>query len=125
MQRLRVGLVGAGLVGQAEHAFFLWEERDRFDFVALADASASVRAAVGARYGLKALHPGIDGLLTEVSRRGRHRRAGCLPPVDRDRRARCRAACDVREAARAHGRRLRPHRRGARPRQAASCRSPT
>ncbi|HEY4161464.1 MAG TPA: hypothetical protein VGM59_00290, partial [Dongiaceae bacterium] len=25
MKRLRVGLVGAGLVGQAEHAFYLWE----------------------------------------------------------------------------------------------------
>jgi len=44
--RLRVGLVGAGLVGQAEHAFCLWEERERFDFVALADASATVRAAL-------------------------------------------------------------------------------
>ena len=52
MKRLRVGLVGAGLVGQAEHAFYLWEERERFAFVALADASATVRAAVGARYGL-------------------------------------------------------------------------
>jgi predicted dehydrogenase len=26
MQKLRVGLVGAGLVGQAEHAFCLWED---------------------------------------------------------------------------------------------------
>ena len=39
MRRLRVGLVGAGLVGQSEHAFYLWEERERFDFVALADPS--------------------------------------------------------------------------------------
>jgi len=63
MKRLRTGLLGAGLVGQAEHAFYLWEERDRFDFVALGDASASVRAAVGARYGLKELHPDLKGLL--------------------------------------------------------------
>ena len=63
MQRLRVGLVGAGLVGQAEHAFYLWEERERFDFVALADPSPAVRAAVGARYGLPELHANIDGLL--------------------------------------------------------------
>ncbi|MGH6893341.1 MAG: Gfo/Idh/MocA family protein [Dongiaceae bacterium] len=62
MKRLRVGLVGAGLVGQAEHAFYLWEERERFDFVALADASASVREALGQRYGLKELHADIDGL---------------------------------------------------------------
>jgi predicted dehydrogenase len=64
MKRLRVGLVGAGLVGQAEHAFYLWEERERFAFVALADASATVRAAVGARYGLESLHENIEGLLT-------------------------------------------------------------
>ncbi len=63
MKRLRAGLLGAGLVGQAEHAFYLWEERERFDFVALADASASVRKAVGARYGLKELHPDLQGLL--------------------------------------------------------------
>ena len=65
MKRLRVGLVGAGLVGQAEHAFYLWEERERFAFVALADASAD-----GARGGGRALrhsrslHANIEGLLT-------------------------------------------------------------
>ena len=32
--RLRMGLVGAGLVGQAEHAFYLWEDRERFELVA-------------------------------------------------------------------------------------------
>jgi predicted dehydrogenase len=63
MKQLRVGLVGAGLVGQAEHAFYLWEERERFAFVGLADASASVRAAVGQRYDIKELHPDIQGLL--------------------------------------------------------------
>jgi predicted dehydrogenase len=61
--RLRVGLVGAGLVGQAAHAHFLWDEQDRFELVALADASAGVRAAVGARYGIAELHPSIDGLV--------------------------------------------------------------
>lgn len=63
MKKLRVGLVGAGLVGQAEHAFYLWEARERFDFVALADASAAVRAALGERYGLTELHAEIGGLL--------------------------------------------------------------
>jgi predicted dehydrogenase len=47
-----VALFGAGLVGQAAHAPTLWDERDRFDFVAVADPSASVRTAVAARYGL-------------------------------------------------------------------------
>jgi predicted dehydrogenase len=64
MRRLRVGLVGAGLVGQAEHAFYLWEACERFAFVALADASPSVRAAVGARYDLGERHADIQGLLT-------------------------------------------------------------
>jgi len=64
MKRLRTGLIGAGLVGQAEHAFYLWEERERFEFVGLADASASVRTALGARYGIAALHADIQGLLT-------------------------------------------------------------
>jgi predicted dehydrogenase len=61
--RLRVGLVGAGLVGQAAHAHFLWDEQERFELVALADASATVRAAVAGRYGIRELHPSIDGLL--------------------------------------------------------------
>src|SRR6266536_550730 len=49
--RLRVALFGAGLVGQAGHAPSLWDEHDRFEFVAVADPSASVRTAVAARYG--------------------------------------------------------------------------
>ncbi len=64
MIRLRVGLIGAGLVGQAEHAFYLWEERERFAFVALADASAKVRSEVGARYGIDMLRPDLKGLLS-------------------------------------------------------------
>ena len=64
MKRLRVGLVGAGLVGQAEHAFYLWEERERFEFVALADASAAVREALRQRYGLREVHADINGLLS-------------------------------------------------------------
>ncbi|MEX2649613.1 MAG: Gfo/Idh/MocA family oxidoreductase [Alphaproteobacteria bacterium] len=65
MRRLRTGLIGAGLVGQAEHAFYLWEERERFAFVALADASPSVRAALGERYAIPRVHDSIRGLLPE------------------------------------------------------------
>src|ERR1700709_1521402 len=61
--RLRVGLVGAGLVGQAAHAHFLWGEQERFELVALADASRTVRSAVGARYGIPELHASMDGLV--------------------------------------------------------------
>ncbi len=66
MKRLRVGLVGAGLVGQAEHAYYLWEERERFEFVGLADASATVREALGARYGVKELYADLPSLLKAV-----------------------------------------------------------
>jgi len=61
--RVRVGLIGAGLVGQAAHAHFLWDERERFELVALADPSALVRAAVGDRYGIAERHASIDQLL--------------------------------------------------------------
>jgi predicted dehydrogenase len=50
LKRVRVGLFGAGLVGQAGHAPTLWEERDRFDFVVVVDPSATVRQAIAARY---------------------------------------------------------------------------
>ena len=63
MPRLRVGLIGAGLVGQAEHAFYLWELRELFAFVALADASEAVRTAVGERYGIEKLRSDLKGLL--------------------------------------------------------------
>jgi predicted dehydrogenase len=52
VERLRVGLFGAGLVGQAGHAPSLWDERERFEFVVVADPSASVRGAVAERYGV-------------------------------------------------------------------------
>ena len=116
MKRLRVGLVGAGLVGQAEHAFYLWEERERFAFVALADASATVRAAVGARYGLKSLHENIEGLLTAKLDALVIAAPDSFPPRACHRGARGRAPCHVREAAGPHRRGLRPDRRGAGPR---------
>ena len=63
MRRLRVGLVAAGLVGQAEHAFYLWEDRERFELAALTDASATVRDAVGDRYGIAERHATLEPLL--------------------------------------------------------------
>jgi predicted dehydrogenase len=51
-------------VGQAEHAYFLWEERERFAFVGLADASTEIRTSVGERYGVKELHPNLEALLS-------------------------------------------------------------
>jgi predicted dehydrogenase len=49
-RRLRVGLFGAGLVGQASHAPVLADEPERFELVVIADPSETVRDAVAARY---------------------------------------------------------------------------
>jgi len=72
--RVRIALFGAGLVGQAGHAPSLWDERERFDFVAVADPSAIVRTAVAERYGVPhavasledALALGIDAVVIAV-----------------------------------------------------------
>ena len=50
--RLRVALVGAGLVGQAAHAITLADDRARFELVAVVDPSETVRNGVAARYGV-------------------------------------------------------------------------
>jgi predicted dehydrogenase len=62
--RLRVALFGGGLVGQAGHAPTLWDERDRFDFVAIADPSATVRAAIAERYGVPNICASLEEALT-------------------------------------------------------------
>ena len=72
--RLRVALFGAGLVGQAAHAITLWEEQERFEFVAIADPSEHVRTTVAARYGVphacasleEALELGLDAVVIAV-----------------------------------------------------------
>jgi predicted dehydrogenase len=53
---LRVGVVGAGLVAQAEHLPYLSSLRDRFTIAALAEPSRAVRESLGARYGIGGLH---------------------------------------------------------------------
>src|SRR3954454_24756111 len=74
VRRLRVALFGAGLVGQAAHAPTLWDDRDRWEIVAVADPSASVRAAIAERYGIpnavatleEALALGLDAVVIAV-----------------------------------------------------------
>ena len=73
-ERVRVALVGAGLVGQAGHAISLAEDRDRFELVAIVDPSAAVRTAVAARHGVphtaadldEALAFGLDAVVVAV-----------------------------------------------------------
>ena len=60
---VRVGVVGGGLVAQAEHLPYLSALRDRFTIAALAEPSAIVRDALGARYGISGLHADYRSLL--------------------------------------------------------------
>ena len=60
---VRIGVVGAGLVAQAEHIPYLTALRDRFIVTALAEPSATVRDALGARYGIPGLHEDYRALL--------------------------------------------------------------
>jgi predicted dehydrogenase len=60
---VRVGLVGAGLVAQAEHLPYLSSMRDRFSLVGLAEPSLTVREALGARYGIVGLHADYRSML--------------------------------------------------------------
>lgn len=53
-RRLRVGVVGGGLIAQVVHLPTLDRMRDRFALVALADPSRAVREALSARYGIGA-----------------------------------------------------------------------
>jgi predicted dehydrogenase len=60
---LRVGVVGGGLVAQAMHLHYLAAKPDRFAIAALAEPSATVREALGARYGIRGLHADYRALL--------------------------------------------------------------
>jgi len=54
---LRIGVVGGGMVAQAEHLPHLNELQDRFSIAALAEPSRIVREAMCARFGIPAGHP--------------------------------------------------------------------
>ena len=53
MKKLRIGVVGAGLIGQVEHIPNLLRMANRFELAGVADASPKMRAALAGR-GLKA-----------------------------------------------------------------------
>jgi predicted dehydrogenase len=73
-RRVRVALVGAGLVGQAGHVISLAEDRNRFELVAIVDPSATVRTAVAHRHRVphtaadldEALAFGLDAVVVAV-----------------------------------------------------------
>lgn len=51
--RLRVGVIGCGLIAQVMHLHYLRELSDRFEIVALCDLSEEVREACAVEYGVK------------------------------------------------------------------------
>jgi len=61
--KVRIGVVGGGLVAQAMHLQYLAAKPDRFSVDALAEPSQAVREALGARYGIRRLHADHRGLL--------------------------------------------------------------
>ena len=62
MSRVRIGVVGGGMIAQVEHLPNLVALRDRFELVGIADPSAHVRAAIAERHGTAAV-PTLDELL--------------------------------------------------------------
>lgn len=64
MQRLRVGLVGCGLIAQVMHLHYLRELSDRFEIAALCDVSEEVRTACGREYGVTDLVDSWQELVT-------------------------------------------------------------
>jgi predicted dehydrogenase len=62
---VRVGVIGGGLIAQAEHLPYLSALRDRFTIAALAEPSLTVREALGARYGIAGLHADYRALVDE------------------------------------------------------------
>jgi Oxidoreductase family, NAD-binding Rossmann fold len=55
-ERIRIGVIGGGMVAQAEHLPHLNELQDRYAVVALAEPSRTVREAMCARFGIRAGH---------------------------------------------------------------------
>src|SRR3984893_12268878 len=63
--RLRVGVVGCGLIAQVMHLHHLRELHDRFEVVALCDLSRAVVDGVGGPYGVARRFPDGTKLLED------------------------------------------------------------
>jgi predicted dehydrogenase len=62
--RLRVGVIGCGLIAQVMHLNYLRELSDRFEIAAVCDLSEEVRAACAREYGVPEQHESWQELLT-------------------------------------------------------------
>lgn len=61
MERLRIGVIGAGLIAQVEHIPNLLGLADKFELIGVTDPSATARKFVGEHFGVPA-HEGIEPL---------------------------------------------------------------
>lgn len=64
-QRLRVGVIGAGVIGQVMHLHFLREMGDRVEIAAVCDLSRETAAGCAARYGAAGVFTDWRQLLAE------------------------------------------------------------
>src|SRR5262252_8878758 len=62
-RRLRVGLVGTGLIAQVMHLHYLTELADRFEIAAVADIAPGSAQACADRYGIPAVFTGWQEML--------------------------------------------------------------
>ena len=86
--RLKVGVIGCGLIAQVMHLHYLRELAEQFEIAALCDVSDEVRAACARDYGVRA----HLRRLARADRDGPRRGAGAhlrQPCADRHRRGRC------------------------------------
>src|SRR5262245_43023077 len=65
MQRIRVGVVGCGLIAQVMHLNYLRELSGLYDVVALCDISEQVREACARDYGVKKTFASWEELIAE------------------------------------------------------------
>jgi predicted dehydrogenase len=64
-QKIRVGVIGAGVIGQVMHLHFLRELNDRFETVALCDLSFDVASACAKEYGIDSVFTDWREMLRE------------------------------------------------------------
>jgi predicted dehydrogenase len=82
-RRLRVGVLGCGVIAQVMHLPHLQQMHDRFEVVALCDLSESLVRRLGDRYDVPRVHTDLEGLFAEpldallVLSSGSHAPAAC------------------------------------------------
>jgi predicted dehydrogenase len=64
-ERLRIGVVGCGLIAQVMHLPYLTEMPDRYEVAAVCDLSETVASACAQRYGVPRVHTRWEDLLAE------------------------------------------------------------